>query len=36
MKDQQGIIIEERGKTIDIILIDAKEDGGSKDISNYN
>ena len=30
------IITEERGKTIDIIFIDAKQDGGRKDISNYN
>ena len=26
MVDQQGIIIEERGKTIDIIFIDVKQD----------
>ena len=37
MEDQRGIIIEERGKTIDIVLfIDAKQDGGRKDISKYN
>src|SRR6218665_3827648 len=33
MEDQRGIIIEERGKNIDIIFIDAKQDGGRKDIS---
>src|SRR6218665_568259 len=33
MEDQRGIIIEERGKTIDIIFIDAKQDGGKKDKS---
>src|SRR6218665_344782 len=33
MEDQRGIIKEERGKTIDIVLfIDAKQDGGRKDI----
>jgi len=36
MEDQQGIIIEERGKIIDIIFIDAKQDGGRNDISKYN
>jgi len=36
MEDQRGIIIEERGKTIDIIFIEAKQDGGRKDISKYN
>src|SRR6218665_533403 len=30
------IITEERGKTIDIIFIDAKQYGGRKDISKYN
>jgi len=34
--DQRGIIIEERGKTIDIIFIDAKQDGGRKDISSLS
>ena len=33
MEYQRGIIIEERDKTIDIIFIDAKQDGGMKDIS---
>jgi len=32
MEDQRGIIIE-RDKTIDIIFIDAKQDGGRKYIS---
>src|SRR6218665_1958643 len=33
MEDQRGIIKEEWGKTIDIVLfIDAKQDGGRKDI----
>src|SRR6218665_1043255 len=36
MEDQRGIIIEERGKTIDIIFIDTKQDGGRKNISKYN
>ena len=36
MEDQRGIIIEEWGKTIDIIFIDAMQDGGRKDISKYN
>ena len=36
MEDQRGIIIEERGKTIDIIFIDAKQDSGRKDMSKYN
>ena len=37
MEDQRGIIIEERGRTIDIALfIDAKQDGDRKDISKYN
>ena len=30
------IITKERGKTIDIIFIDAKLYGGKKDISKYN
>ena len=30
------IITEERGKTIDIIFVDAKQYGGRKDISKYN
>ena len=32
MEDQRGIITEERGKVIDIIFIDVKQDGGRKDI----
>jgi len=36
MEYQRGIITEERGKTIDIKFIDAKQDGGRKDISKYN
>jgi len=36
MEDKRGIIIEERGKAIDIIIIDAKQDGGTKYISKYN
>src|SRR6218665_353212 len=28
--------LEESGKTIDMIFIDAKQDGGRKDISKYN
>ena len=36
VEDQRGIIIEERDKTIDIIFIDVKQDGGRKDISKYN
>ena len=36
MEDQRDIVIEERGKTIDIIFIDAKQDGGRKNISKYN
>jgi len=36
MEDQRGIIIKERGKTIGIIFIVAKQDGGRKDISKYN
>ena len=35
MEDQRPII-EERGNTMDIIFIDAKQDGGRKDISKYN
>ncbi|PGH37682.1 MAG: hypothetical protein CRN43_19710 [Candidatus Nephrothrix sp. EaCA] len=30
MEDKRGIIIEEQGKIIDIIFIDAKQDGGRK------
>ena len=36
MEDQRGIIIEERGKTIYIIFIGAKQDGGRKDIIKYD
>jgi len=36
MEDQRGIVIEERGKTIDIIFIDSKQYDGRKDISKYN
>ena len=36
MEDQRVIITEECGKTIDIIFIDAKQDGDRNDISKYN